>query len=63
MKLCRLPEPSIKLGRLAECWGVSARFLRDQVAKGELQAAKLGRDWVIPVAAANLFFERRRVSK
>jgi excisionase family DNA binding protein len=63
MKLLRLPEPAMKLGRLAELWGCSARFLRDRVKAGELPAVKFGRDWCVPIAAANDFFERRRVSR
>lgn len=63
MKLVRIPEPAIKLGRLAELWGCSPRFLRDRVKGGELPAVKFGRDWCITVAAANEFFERRRVSR
>lgn len=63
MKFIRIPEPAIKLGRLAELWGCSARFLRDQVKAGELEAVKFGRDWCVTIAAANTFFERRRVGK
>lgn len=63
MKFFRIPEPAIKLGKLAELWGCSARFLRNQVRTGELPAVKLGRDWCITVEAANAFFERRRVSR
>lgn len=61
MKFVRIPEQAIKLGRLAELWGCSPRFLRDRVKAGELPAVKFGRDWCITVAAANVFFERRRV--
>lgn len=63
MKLVRLPEPAIKLGRLAELWGCSARWLRAQVAAGNLPAVKFGRDWCVPIEAANAFFESRRVSR
>lgn len=63
MKLCRIPEPAIKLGRLAELWGCSARWLRAQVAAGNLPAVKLGRDWCVPIESANAFFEARRVSR
>jgi len=61
MKLVRLPEHGIKLRSLAEMWGCSARFLREQVKNGELQGVRLGRDWCVPVSSANDFFERRRV--
>lgn len=63
MKLIRIPEPAIKLGRLAELWDCSAAFLRAQVKAGELEAVKLGRDWCVTIAAANDFFERRRVGR
>ena len=63
MKLCRIPEPAIKLGRLAELWGCSARWLRAQVAAGNLPAVKFGRDWCVPIEAANAFFESRWVSR
>jgi len=61
MKLVRLPEHGIKLRSLAEMWGCTPRFLREQVRAGELVGVKLGRDWCVPVASANDFFERRRV--
>ena len=61
MKLIRVPEQAVKLGQLAELWGCSARFLREQVKAGELVGVKMGRDWCVPVASANDFFERRRV--
>ena len=63
MKLLRLPEPSIKVGALARVWGCSSRFLRDHIQQGKLEAVRLGRDWVVPLAAANRFSEMRRVNK
>jgi len=63
MKLVRLPEHGIKLAQLAELWGCTARFLREQVRAGELRGVKLGRDWCVPVSSANDFFERRRVQR
>jgi excisionase family DNA binding protein len=63
MKLIRIPEPAIKLGRLAELWGCSSRFLRNKVKEGELEAVKFGRDWCVTIPAANDFFERRRVGR
>ena len=61
MKLLRLPEPSIKASDLARVWGCSSRWVRRLVSDGELEGAKMGRDWVVPVRAANDFFEKRRV--
>ena len=63
MKLLLLPEPSIKVGELARVWGCSSRWLRDLIQQGELEAVRLGRDWVVPLASANRFFEARRVNK
>lgn len=63
MKLLRLPEPSIKVAELARVWGCSSRWLRALIARGELEAVRLGRDWVVPLASANRYFEARRVNK
>lgn len=63
MKLLRLPEQCIKVGALARVWGCSSRFLRDHIRQGKLEAVRLGRDWVVPLAAANRFFIARRTNK
>ena len=63
MKLILLPEPSIKVRELAGVWGCSSRWLRDLIAQGDLEAVRLGREWVVPLASANRFFEARRVNK
>lgn len=61
MKLMRLPEPSIKAAELARVWGCSSRWIRALIQRGELAGARLGRDWVVPVSAANRFYDARRV--
>lgn len=61
MKIQRIPEAALKASALAALWSCSSRFIRDQITAGELEGVKFGRDWVVPVAAANRFFERRRV--
>lgn len=61
MKLLRLPEPSIKASELARVWGCSSRWVRQLIQRGDLDGARLGRDWVVTVASANFFFEARKV--
>lgn len=63
MKLILLPEPSIKVRELARVWGCSSRWLRDLIQQGELEAGRVGHDWVVSLASANRFFEARRVNK
>jgi hypothetical protein len=63
MKLLLLPEPSIKVRDLARVWGVTSCWLRKLIGRGELEAVRLGRDWVVPLASANRFFEARRVNR
>lgn len=63
MRLMRLPEPSIKASELARVWGCSSRWVRALIQRGELAGARLGRDWVVPVTAANDFYDNRRVGK
>lgn len=60
MKLQRIPEAALKASALAALWSCSSQFIRQQIQAGELEGVKLGRDWVVPVAAANRFWERRR---
>lgn len=48
VKLILLPEPSIKVRELARVWGVTSCWLRKLIGRGELEAVRLGRDWVVP---------------
>ena len=63
MKLLRLPEPSIKASELARVWGCSSRWVRALIQRGELAGARLGRDWVVPIGAANRFYDQRRLGE
>jgi excisionase family DNA binding protein len=63
MRVTRIPEPALSLESLAALWDCEPRTLRAWVDRGELEAVKLGRRWRVPVAAANRFFEARRVAR
>lgn len=61
MKLSRLPEPTISVGRLALWWDVSSKTVRRWIEAGDLEGEKRGPRWFVSIRSANDYQQARRV--
>lgn len=56
-----MPEPHIKLARLAILWDCGVKFLKKLIAEGHLVATMMGKDTAVTVASAIQYQQNHRI--